>query len=183
MASLIPAMRAVLAPAGRRALTRLRAARALLWIAAPITAAGCARPSEIPGLVARFERKVVCPASRIVVRERADLRVHHFACHEQPAWRATHARGRPWMWDALPFWGLHQDAASLPCGPPPAAIQDDPERVRHFEEIRDARFRALDGDQGVSILELSGCGARRFYVCGLHNACSDLGADDPAEER
>jgi hypothetical protein len=129
--------------------------RVLLMSVAPLALAGCLL---VPRAMDRFERKLFCPRGRLVVRERTDLKAHDFACLER-------ARDPDFSYDVA--------AADVDCSSPPPEIRADPGRLRFWQERRDRAFRKLDREVG-SIVEVQGCGVRRFYV-----EDGELGSIDP----
>lgn len=153
---------------------RVRALLALLpRVLAPCVLAGCWLPPSwgVPYAVERFGKDLACPVERVAVRARADLRVHHFAC----------------MKEAPRFAQRRASGVVLRCGEPPLEIEADPARVALWREQRARDFRPVDewdGPKGVgplAIVELTGCGARRFYAC--EQLCHELGDADPLDLR
>ncbi len=130
---------------------------------APLILPGCLL---VPRAKDRFEKQFVCPEARLVAHERTDLKAHDFVCME----RATGA-------SRVPGWGFHPLAAYVDCALPPPEIQGDPGRLGFWRERRDRRFQDFDADVGP-IIEVEGCGVRRFYA-----RYDDLGGADPRGER
>ena len=136
--------------------------RVLVFRVAPLMLAGCVR---VPEAVDRFERQFICPRGRLAVGERKDLKAHHFACAEQRAPEAS---------PPSTFWRYHAKGMAVECGEPPPGILADPERLRFWQERRERGFEALDREVGA-IVEVEGCGVRRFYA-----GASDLGGAEPS---
>jgi hypothetical protein len=132
-------------------------------------------------VVSDFERTLFCPASRVEAWVRDDLRLHHFACMDQPRWLAARARGEIWVYQASPVWLGHQSAIDVRCGDPPPEIRDDPGRVAVWRELQARGFDHVD-DQVEAIVESRGCGHRRFYACQA-TFCAALGDADPVAGR
>ena len=127
----------------------------------------------------------ICPRDRLVVRERAETPFHRFGCAravEDGAPGGAHA-GRLFRAN---FWLREK------CGPPPADVAGDPERLALWRRTRDLDFGIFDR-RYTNVFEVSACGAHGFYAClstslgpPAFNRCGAvvyLGAGEPVPDR
>ena len=168
----------------RRAL--LPSLATLLAACAPASArCGVVSPEGCPPdtITHALSETYLCPPPRIVVRERADIPIHRFAC----LWPSA-----PWAqkgYFGTPLWDSQSELADR-CGAHPSAeVSRDPERLALWRRLQDKGFGSFDSSF-TAVYEATACGEHGFYACARtrrRNHCEgssliSLGKAEPPEE-
>jgi hypothetical protein len=167
--------------------------RGLSWLLASL-AAGCAPAwspcgvlvpeGNCPAAMAllRFADDNVCPIERVATRVREDLAFHRFGCQDPTRKGPSHG--------AHYAFGNEAALASKCAERPPDEVARDAERLALWRRLKAEDWDGLD-HRFSSVVEVEGCGRRRFYACwrGLSRgsplylceggSLNDLGDKDP----